>query len=427
MNVYPLLVLTFLSGSEAAPIDEERALVYFEEARDLSKADGGRLWGVELYGPMLFVDRDSRAVIANHPDKQGRLTRRGDVFRGHLPVSFPVANTAVKWAGVEWTMILWPPPDEPTDRARLLMHECFHRVQNDIGLSSSDPTCSHLDTLSGRYSLQLEWRALIEALTQTRANRQSAIEDALMFRSARHRRFPDGVKLERALEMNEGVAEYTGMRLSGRAGADLRRWAVEKLQEAPNNSTFVRSFAYASGPAYGILLDEGRAAWRKDVTSQTDLGAILAKTVRVSPETIHSSDINERAAAYDDPALWKTESKREQAREKRLAEYRKQFLTGPVLVLPLRQPQVSFDPRELVPLDDIGTVYPGMSVSDKWGSLKVTGGALLLGNWSAIHLSAAGADLGESTNGTGWTLELAKGWSVKPDRKPDRWTVRRGR
>ena len=98
MNGYHFLVLALLTGSESAPIDEERALGYFKEARDLSEADGGRLWGVELYGPMLFVDKDSRVVVASHPDKQSRLTRRGDVFRGYLPVSFPVANTAVTWA-----------------------------------------------------------------------------------------------------------------------------------------------------------------------------------------------------------------------------------------------------------------------------------------------------------------------------------------
>ena len=68
------------------------------------------MWGTRLYGPMLFVNRRSRALVANQADKQGRLRKAGAVFTGVLPDEKNIANTASEWAGRRWTMIIWPLP-----------------------------------------------------------------------------------------------------------------------------------------------------------------------------------------------------------------------------------------------------------------------------------------------------------------------------
>ena len=41
-----------------------------------------------------------------------------------------------------------------------LAHELFHRIQSGLGLTRPEAGNRHLDTLEGRYLLQLEWRAL---------------------------------------------------------------------------------------------------------------------------------------------------------------------------------------------------------------------------------------------------------------------------
>jgi phage tail protein X len=69
----------------------------------------------------------------------------------------------------------------------------------------------------------MEWRALERALRQTGPARSAAIADALLFRTYRRTLFPDSAKNENALELNEGLAEYTGVRLSS---ADLQEMAV---------------------------------------------------------------------------------------------------------------------------------------------------------------------------------------------------------
>lgn len=138
------------------------------------------------------------------------LTTRDGVHSARLPEGVPAANTAVDWSGARWTMILWPLPDEPAERTRLLAHEMWHRVQNGLGLPASMPTNAHLDSEEGRIWLRLEWRALREALSGQGEPRRSAVADALLFRARRRSIFGAAAAEERALELNEGLAEYTG-------------------------------------------------------------------------------------------------------------------------------------------------------------------------------------------------------------------------
>ncbi|MFQ5765610.1 MAG: hypothetical protein ACE5GT_11830, partial [Rhodospirillales bacterium] len=143
------------------------------------------LWGRALYGPMLFVDPETRFVVANHEDEDGKLTEQDAVFVGTLPDEEQIANTAYAWAGVTWTMVIWPLPENRYSRMRLLMHESFHRIQGDLGVLGANPANSHLDTKDGRIWLRLEWRALAEALIRRGQERHKAIKDALVFRAYR--------------------------------------------------------------------------------------------------------------------------------------------------------------------------------------------------------------------------------------------------
>src|SRR5437867_5533484 len=98
-------------------------------------------------------------------------------------------------------MVMWPLPQDRYARARLMMHECFHRIQESMGLSGANPANSHLDSKDGRAWLRLEWRALTEALIRRGAARQRAVEDALIFRARRRALFPEAEAQEGALEL----------------------------------------------------------------------------------------------------------------------------------------------------------------------------------------------------------------------------------
>ena len=69
-----LLLLTVVAPSIAHNIDIEKAKKLFALTKKLSDVDGGKLWGVRLYGPILFVDPQTRMIVTNTKDKQHFLS-----------------------------------------------------------------------------------------------------------------------------------------------------------------------------------------------------------------------------------------------------------------------------------------------------------------------------------------------------------------
>jgi len=86
---------------------------------------------------------------------------------------------------------------------------------------------------------------------------------------------------------------------------------------------------------------------------------------------------------------------------------------------------ISFDPRNIVPLEGYGTVYPNMRVSDNWGILTVTGGALLGTNWDKVILSEPTLITTERISGNGWTLELNKSYIVEKIISDSNYTLKK--
>jgi hypothetical protein len=218
-------------------------------------------------------------------------------------------------------MVMWPLPEDRHAREKLLMHECFHRIQKDLGLETPDRPCGHLDTKEGRIWLQLEWRAIGEALCGQGSARRRSIQDALLFRSFRRSLFAGAAEAERAMELNEGLAEYTGIRASGRSGAQSVADALLGLDSGARKPTFVRSFAYASGPAYGLLLDASAPRWRDRVKDLPDLGDLLGKalSIKSSPDWKHQAQA--RALNYGLRELDQDETRRDEARKAIVARH----------------------------------------------------------------------------------------------------------
>lgn len=397
---------------------------YFQEARRLCERDGGTLWGKPLCGPILLVDANSRDVFADQPDREHQLQSRDGLFVGKLPANVNVANTATEWAGVKWTMLMLPLPADSQRRAVLLAHEMWHRLQDELGFPSSSAANKHLDTRDGRYWLQLEWRALAAALTSKGDAQRTAILDAEVFRAQRHTLFSAGAPDERSMEMHEGLAEYTGVRL---AASDPRQFAATtNLKEAPEKQTFVRSFAYATGPAYGLLLDEASPAWRKTLRASDDLGALLLTASKAALPSDLAAAAKRRAAVYDDGgALSRKEDRRELDRREREKTYLARLVDGPVMVIPLRKMNMQFDPRNVVPLGEHGMIYPAIRVVDVWGVLEVkSGGALISSDFSKIAVSAPTSPGGQQIKGDGWTLDLDANWLIEPAQRSASYAIR---
>lgn len=407
-------------------IDLDEARRAFAAAKAASDRDGGRLWGVELYGPVFLVDPGSRSVVADRADPEGALTEREGVWVGALPEQLNPANTAIDWSGLRWTMVLWPTPSVPHARNRLLLHEMFHRVQDAVGLPANNPANAHLDSKDGRSWMRLEMRALAVALVADGASRAEAIADALAFAAQRRDLFPQAAAEEDALERNEGMAEYTGLVLGGLPAEVLADRAAVALEQREGGESLSRSFAYATGPAYGVLLDASGEPWRERLLAGGSLRDLLAQAYLVEP--VAAADA--RLAPYNGEWVIAIEAAGEVERLAREAELRGRFVDGPVVrMAPGEDFRFSFDPNEAVGLEGVGTVYESARVVDSWGILEIaSGGALFLRDdrgWiTGVAVPAPAGSTDPPVSGEGWTLELADGWEIAPGQRAGDWLVR---
>jgi hypothetical protein len=432
-RVLSVLAWAALAASPHAPasaaVSPARAQAVFQEAARLCGHDGGALWHHSLCGPILLVDWTDNTAVANQPDAQGVLKPAGSVFVGTLPQDIVIANTPIEWAGKRWTELLWPLPDDVAHRRVMLSHELFHRAQVELGMLQHDGGNLHLDTLEGRILLQLEWHALARALSAPDAGaRKAAVSDALLFRHERYRLFPEAQAEEQALELNEGVAEYTGVRVGLPTARERVAYALRDLETFVQAPTFVRSFAYATGAAWGLMLDEAEPAWRDQLAAgmksahPRGLDQMLQAALDLpepSPATVKA-----READYDD-TLRPRELARDQARQAHLAELKARLVDGPVLRLPLAGHHASyqFNPQTLEALGSSGVVYPTMKLNADWGALAVEQGALLDKAMSVAAVTAAGAS-DDRLQGPGWRLSLNKGWIVAPGERAGDFVVR---
>ena len=412
--------------AQQKPIDLHQASHFFAEMKAASDRDAGRLWGHRLYGPMLFVDPETRFAVANQQDRENKLTAQGDVFTGTVPPELGVANTAVDWAGITWTMILWPLPEYRWERTSLMAHECFHRIQPALGIQpKGDILNGQLDARDGRIWLQLEFRALASALWSTGVERTRAIADALYFRAYRRSLFPGSAERENALEINEGLAEYTGVTIASRSNGEAMSRDETALQLAPQKRSFVRSFAYITGPAYGFLLDQSGQPWRPKIRANSDLSQLLAVAYHISVPPVTNAGALRREQAYNGDEIITLENDRAELREKAIADAKARLIDGPVLILPLGpNVQYTFNPNALMAIDDNTTVYPSTQITDEWGVLQVDNGALLVRDKGHLVRAQVPAPKdADSREGDGWKLDLKPGWKLEPGQRSGDWAV----
>lgn len=413
-------------GAQAAslPIDTALARRYFAEAADLTSRDGGGLWGRSLEGPILFVHAASRMVLSAVPGAGDTLRPLGGLFTGTLPEAEPIANTALRWAGHTWAMVVWPPRADSVERRVLMAHELWHRIQDSLGLPSGIPSNAHLATRDGRLWLRLEGRALRKALGAAGTLRLRALEDAIAFRRARRALFPGSESDERALELNEGLAEYSGIMLAIESPVARREQADRRLAVLDSATHFERDFAYHTGPAWGLTLDDLAPGWRASLRAGDDLAMIAAQylgTVRGGARSASA-----RGAAYGLAAVRKSEDARVQARRKHVAALQTRFVTGPLLELPLAEMKLSFDPSKGEAMSSLGSVYGMLRLTDRWGVLQCdVSGGLIAADFQRALVPAPSDTTGRRLTGPGWVLELNPGWQIQPGQRPGDWVVRR--
>jgi hypothetical protein len=359
---------------------------------------------------MVIFDQATGTRAASQPEPEGPLPR----FPGF-------ADGPVSWGGVRWFSfpLFMLPANDADVRQQVMLHGLFHRIQPELGLMTEDGHNEHLDTLEGRVWIQLEWRALRRALESSGSDRGEAIADALAFRRERRRLFPGAAENERREEIREGLASYTGIAAWANSPADAHRAVASALAGGEAQPALVGNFEAASGPGYGVLLDDLMPGWRRQVRGTSDLGELLASAANRAPTT----DLAAAASRYDGATLRTAEEARDRAQQIRDAELRRRCVDGPVLTMPAAGSGTS-DTTGSVGIPGIGTVlFRKFTLTAQWGRLEADGGVLRTADGATLSVPVSGPLEGATLRGDGWSATLNSGWVVRPAARPGSFVI----
>ena len=408
----------------AQQVDTSRALGALRDAAAACQADGGALWGRTLCGPIALVDRQTRLLIANDTVPGRHSLPLGDAWITTLPPAQFIANTSFEWGAREWTMVMLPLPQDRFARVALVMHEVFHREQRALGLRQVDALNNQLDMRDGRTWLRLEYRALaraVESLPGDLATARHHAESAMLFRARRRAIFPGSDSLEATLEIQEGLCEYTGQKLAMQVTGEGTVRIARFVRDYERTPTFVRAFAYGTGPALGVLLDQFSPDWRTAIRTRRDPGALLAEAIHLQLPRDLPAVARARAVEYGWAEVDRDEAARDSVRTPAMREYRARLADGPIITLRQTKDSLSwgYDPTALIGFDLKSTIYPAGEFSAPWGKLAVDrGGVLVQNDFSRIRVGAPAGVIAPEirrVDGNGWTLTLNPGWSLRPD------------
>ncbi len=414
-----LPVLIFLISCNGETEDTyfipEKAIYYFKKTENYCNRDDGKLWSKNLYGPILFVDRTSRKIIANQPDKQGNLKLKDAVYTGLYPKENIVSNTAVDFGGTLFAMVILPNEEDEYRILTRAIHSLFHRFQQQTwGISHSTFTAANMDEKEARLWIKLEWRALRKAINSKGEERQFALRDALIFRGSSRELYPKYAEEGNRFETYEGLATFTYLRFITETPEEFKTRLFEYLDRIYSFQSYSRSYGSVHGAIYATLLHEIGFDFTTINSEKTDLGGLVKDLYNIQLPAICRDVAGSIAFNYNIDEIQKEEEKRLQDIRERLNKQVSTFSEKPVVFLELMSPYFDFEPEDVHSLDTLGTLYDRMRISDNWGKLSVDkGGCLVSNNYKFLRIPARGFRANRNHfSGDGWTLILNNDWEV---------------
>ena len=152
--------------------------------------------------------------------------------------------------------------------------------------------------------------------------------------------------------------------------------------------------------------------WLRQLSAKSDFGELLLAASGVELAEDLASRVLERKSRYEGEKLWTVEKRRDDKRKATIEHYTEILVDGPRLVFPLAKMNMSFNPNELIPLGKHGTVYPTLAITDNWGILTATNGALISSDFRSVIVSIP-AGFSGSTELNGCKIDLQDGWSIE--------------
>ena len=409
-----VLIVSCKNEKSAVYFTPQKAAKYFDEVETICNNDGGKLWGKNLYGPLMFIDRPSRKIFANQPDKEGLLKEKDGVYTGVYPKERIINNIAMDFGGLIYAIAPLPAEEDPYLIRSAALHGLFHYFQKSSGIEPSRFNTKNMDERQARLWLKLEWRALRNAIGNEGEQRAQAIRDALIFRGTRREIYPQFTNDENKFEDYEGLTTFTYTLLCTSAGEETRSKLFASLDRIYKFQSYARSYGFISGGLYGYLAYEKAFDFKTIKCDSVDLGSIVKELYNIQLPYVRRDVAENLALNYDVESINKEEEQRLTDIKERRNEQLATFTEKPVVFLELESPYFDFEPEDIRSLDTLGTIYAAMRISDNWGKLTVDKGGCLV-SYNLKYMRITAKNFKESKNhyyGEGWHLIMNNDWQI---------------
>jgi len=395
----------------------EKATRYLREVESICNRDSGKLWGENLWGPVMYVDRPSRKIIANQPDNEGLLKSKDGIYTGLFPKELIISFAPVKFGGTQFAIVPLPSEEDTFAIKTRTIHGLFHRYEENKAIYASAFNANNLDEKEARLWIKLEWKALRKAINSEGEERRLAIRDALIFRGSNRELYPKYVADENKLEIYEGLATFTYTILCTDSTREFKSRLFENLDRVYSMQSYSRSYGFITGALYATLLHDRGYDMKTINKDSFDLGNAVKELYKVDLPAICRDVAGSLAVNYDIETINKEEEKRDADIKESLNNQLSVFTEKPVVFLELESPYFDFEPEDVHPLEPFGTLYVSIRVSDNWGKLTVDkGGCLISNNLKFIKVPAKGFKADKNhISGEGWHLLLNDGWELVPN------------
>lgn len=399
---------------EETYLTPEKALLYFKKVEDICNLDNGRLWGKNLYGPLMFIDRTNRKIISNSPDEEGMLKYNNGIYTGVYPKDLLISNAPLHFGGVLFAMAPLPAAEDEFRIKTRAVHSLFHKFQEMKDLSSSGYNTNNMDEKQARLWIKLEWKALRKAITSEGSERNLATRDALIFRGANRELYQNDANDENHFENYEGLATFTYTLLCTNTCEEYRAHLFENLDRIYAMQSYARSYGFIHGALYATLLHDKGFNFKMINSPNFDLGKAVKEIYSIELPEFCRDVAGSLALNYDIDLINEEEEKRQADIRESMNKQISLFTEKPVVFFGLESPYFDFEPENVHSLDTLGTLYNSIRVSDNWGKLTVDkDGCLISNNFRHLRITAKGFKAERNRiSGDGWSLMLNDDWEM---------------
>ncbi len=395
------------------------------KTKALLDADNGYLWGGTIWNDRILILDDQNVIYTLNNNLSNAQNDDKLYYKTVDDLTLLHTNTNQVFEGEKWAIVQ---NEDVTiaDSCQTIIHELFHLFHlNQINLSGN--IVEYLDDYRARILLRSEFEALRNCLKSIQLNDDSLakeyLRDAIYFRAQREQIFEEFNHFALELETLEGLASYTGYKLS--AHTDLYNLAIFELNGRERKG-LNRSFAYATGLAYGLIFDYFKIKWRSELNHIYSFANIYNSQKRsLRPDKFDIEEIKKRNKYYE---IEQQEIKIKESNDSIRAYYKNMLVDQPTLIVKRDTSDktylMSYDMNSTFTFGESGIIYSNISSSsvnpEVFGNFKTIGdtkigksGILITSNFDKLTFPKPLKIEGNIITGEYYEIELNKDWRVK--------------